>query len=176
MKAIKNFFRLALVAAMFASLVAAWPSFTKVCSKRYRPHSQAWNECVISGVEGESKKRKDAGFFYDVDEVEDDRNFKCDTPLPTSLSRNMFAHESVKERPFCGRMVYMDKTDNLLKEGPADCPYRDTVCNRGVIKRLQVRAENVKGSIYFNCFTKRCLPSFIQRRLRASYRNYYDPL
>ena len=98
-------------------------SRTRTCSKRYRKYSPEWDECVISGVEEEGQKRKDAGFYHDVDEVEDDRNFKCNTPLPTSLSRNMFAHESVKERPFCGRMVFMDRTDNLLKEGPADCPY-----------------------------------------------------
>ena len=107
MKGTKNFLRLILVGAMFASLVTAWPSYTNICSKRYRKYSPEWEECVISGVEDEGRKRKDAGFYHDVDEVEDHRNFKCDTPLPTSLSRNMFAHESVKERPFCGRMVFM---------------------------------------------------------------------
>ena len=69
----------------------------------------------------------------------------------------------------------MDKTDNLLKEGPADCPYSATVCTRGVIQRMQVGRQNVKGSIYYNCFAKICVPSFTERRLRAS-RNYYDPL
>ena len=176
MKAAKIIVRLLIVAAMCASVVTAWSSHTKICSERYRTYSPEWDECVISGVEGESQKRKQIGWYHDIDEAEDDRNFKCDTPLPTTLSRNMFAHESIKERPFCGRMVFMDKTDNLLKEGPADCPYYETVCKRGVIKRMQVGRENVKGSIYYNCFAKICMPSFTQRRLRASYRNHYDPL
>jgi len=98
---------------------------------------------------------------YDVaEDLEDDINFKCDTPLPTSVSGKMFAYEAVKARPFCGRLIYIDKTDGLLKEGPRTCPYSQTSCSKPgeVLRKLQVRAENVKGSIYFNCFTKVCLP------------------
>ena len=49
---------------------------------------------------------------------EEDDGWQCDTPLPTSLTRKVFAHESILAKPFCGRPVYMDKNDKLLKEGP----------------------------------------------------------
>ena len=162
------------VLALCSLLVSAsWPSFTKICSKKCRPHTPEWNECVISGVEGEVSERKRQGTFdedFDTMDVPQGNNFPCDTPLPTPLSREMFAHESVKGKPFCGRTVFMDKTDNLLKEGPQNCPYSQTSCkNNGELRGMVAARENVKGSIYYNCFTKICLPNFSGRRLRRRY-------
>ena len=171
-----------ILAVAISAASASWPSFTKICSQRYRTYSPEWDECLISGVEKEVEERKKKGTFdMAFDEAEDaameeNINFKCDTPLPTSLTRNMFAHEAVKGRPFCGRMVFMDKTDNLLKEGPTKCPYSKTSCTPGhVLRSMQVRAQNVKGSIYFNCFITDCvaswykLPGSTRRRLRRHY-------
>ena len=111
------------------------------------------------------------------DAAEEDNNFKCNTPLPTSLTRDMFAYESIKERPFCGRLVFMDKTDQLLKEGPRNCPSQQTSCKRGdKLVNLKVGRMNIKGSIYYNCFTNTCLPEWWsepQRRRRRLRRRYF---
>ena len=183
MKTNRNVLALVLAFALCASLASAsWPSFTKICSKKYRTYSPEWNECVISGVEGEVEDRKKEGTFdMAFDEMEDaaeeDNNFKCNTPLPTSLTRDMFAYESIKERPFCGRLVFMDKTDQLLKEGPRNCPSQQTSCKRGdKLVNLKVGRMNIKGSIYYNCFTNTCLPEWWsepQRRRRRLRRRYF---
>eukprot|EP00943_MAST-04B_sp_MAST-4B-sp1_P004902 g4902.t1 len=179
MKTYRNVLALVLALALCASLASAsWPSFTRICSKYYRTHSPEWDECVISGVEGEVEDRKSKGTFdMAFDEIEDaaeeDNNFRCNTPLPTSLTRDMFAHESVKERPFCGRIVFMDKTDQMLKEAPKYCPYQDTSCPGSRLIREQVRGMNVKGSIYYNCFTMSCLPKFFRRSRRRLRRRYF---
>ena len=163
--------------------------FSNFCASRYTKNSQQWNGCVACGVDGTTPCRQWFDIDEDVDDdldfgnawmdidkdVEDDRDFKCDTPLPTRLSGKMFAYEAIKERPFCGRMVYMDKTDQLLKEGPKTCHYSQSSCSKpgDVLRKYQVRAQNVKGSIYFNCFITDCLPSWYfqptRRRLRKSY-------
>ena len=102
---------------------------------------------------------------------EEDDGWKCDTPLPTSLTRKVFAHESILAKPFCGRPVYMDKNDNLLKEGPKTCPYSASSCKGNeVLKRFKILRQNVKGSIYYNCYANVCLRFPNGRRLRRIIR------
>jgi hypothetical protein len=107
---------------------------------------------------------------------EEDDGWQCDTPLPTSLTREVFAHESILAKPFCGRPVYMDKNDNLLKEGPKICPYSKTSCEgepygRHILsKSMLILRQNVKGSIYYNCYAKLCLRFPNGRRLRRIIR------
>ena len=102
---------------------------------------------------------------------EEDDGWQCDTPLPTSLTRKVFAHESILAKPFCGRPVYMDNNDKLLKEGPKNCPYSASSCKgHEVMKRLKVLRQNVKGSIYYNCYANVCFRFPDGRRLRRMLR------
>ena len=102
---------------------------------------------------------------------EEDDGWQCDTPLPTSLTRKVFAYESILAKPFCGRPVYMDKNDKLLKEGPKICPYSASSCEgHEVLKRLKILRQNVKGSIYYNCYANVCFRFPDGRRLRRMLR------
>ena len=65
----------------------------------------------------------------------------------------------------------MDKNDKLLKEGPKICPYSASSCKgHEVMKRLKVLRQNVKGSIYYNCYANVCFRFPNGRRLRRMLR------
>jgi hypothetical protein len=107
---------------------------------------------------------------------DEEDGWQCDTPLPTSLTRKVFAYESILAKPFCGRRVYMDKNDNLLKEGPKTCPYSQTSCEGNkygrhiLTKPMLILRQNVKGSIYYNCYARLCFRFPNGRRLRRILR------